>query len=318
MINQIIEDSEDVDPIIPTVPTELVFNQYSIEVTADRVNYQEGEFITYTITSDGIPNNTVMGYTLFGTNISSSDIIGGNLYGTFMIQDNSSAVVIGIAEDAEIEGPEDMKFSINGTGASADVVILGQVESTPIATVAQSTPQFKEPTIGQPIVDDNGKIIEIPINDPGDPYLLPPNLAITGQGWGAMGVPLLDSNGYVTEIRITQRGRNFVPNRPETVNCVLDSLTLTRPGSGYTSVPRVLINGKAGKVIARINADGFVIGFDVIDRSTIYDTAPTVDIVGGGGFGANALASLSCLDSETRDLLGYAKVGTGRYVDCPS
>ena len=72
------------------------------------------------------------------------------------------------------------------------------------------------------------------------------------------------------------------------------------------------------KVIARINADGFVIGFDVIDRSTIYDTAPTVDIVGGGGFGANALASLSCLDSETRDLLGYAKVGTGRYVDCPS
>ncbi|BCU94093.1 MAG: hypothetical protein CM15mV4_0580 [Caudoviricetes sp.] len=40
-----------------------------------------------------------------------------------------------------------------------------------------------------------------------------------------MGVPLLDNNGYVTEIRITQRGRNFVPNRPETVNCVLDSLT---------------------------------------------------------------------------------------------
>ena len=49
-----------------------------------------------------------------------------------------------------------------------------------------------------------------------------------------MGIPLLDSNGYVTEIRITQRGRNFVPNRPENVNCVLDSLTLTRPGSGYT------------------------------------------------------------------------------------
>ena len=318
VINQIIEDSEDVDPIIPTVPTELVFNQYSIEVTADRVNYQEGEFITYTITSDGIPNNTVMGYTLFGTNISSSDIIGGNLYGTFMIQDNSSAVVIGIAEDAEIEGPEDMKFSINGTGAFADVVILGQEESTPIATVAQTTPQFKEPTIGEPIVDDNGKIIEIPIDDPGDPYLLPPNLAITGQGWGAMGIPLLDSNGYVTEIRITQRGRNFVPNRPENVNCVLDSLTLTRPGSGYTSVPRVLINGESGKVVARINAAGFVTGFDVIDRTTIYDSAPTIDIIGGGGFGANALASLSCLDSETRDLLGYAKIGTGRYVDCPS
>ena len=318
LVDQVINQSEDVDPVTPTVPTELVFNQYSIEVTADKVNYQEGEFITYSITSEGIPNNTIMGYTLFGTNISESDIIGGNLYGTFMIQDNVSAVVIGIAEDAEIEGPENMKFSINGTGAFADVVILGQEESTPIATVSQSSPQFKEPTIGEPIVDENGKIIEIPIDNPGDPYLLPPNLAITGQGWGAMGIPLLDNNGYVTEIRITQRGRNFVPNRPETVNCVLDSLTLTRPGSGYTSVPRVLINGKADKVVARINAAGFVIGFDVIDRSTIYDTAPTVDIIGGGGFGANALASLSCLDSETRDLLGYAKIGTGRYVDCPS
>ena len=69
----------------------------------------------------------------------------------------------------------------------------------------------------------------------------------------------------------------------------------------------MLINGESGKVVARINAAGFVTGFDVIDRSTIYDSAPTIDIIGGGGFGANALASLSCLDSETRDLLGYAK-----------
>ena len=71
-------------------------------------------------------------------------------------------------------------------------------------------------------------------------------------------------------------------------------------------------------VVARINASGFVIGFDVLDRTQIFDNAPTVEIVGGGGFGAKALASLSCLDSDTRDLLGYAKIGTGRYVDCPS
>ena len=317
VLDLIITDPED-DPIVPTIPTELNFTQYSIEVEADKINYQEGEFITFTITSEGIPNNTVMGYSLFGTNISSSDIIGGNLYGTFMIQDNASVVVVGIAEDAEIEGPENMRFNVNGTGAFADVIILGQEESTPIALVSQTTTQFKEPTIGQPIVDDDGKIIEIPIDDPGDPYLLPPNLAITGQGFGAMGVPLLDKNGFVTEIRITQRGRNFVPNRPDNVNCVLDSLTLTRPGSGYTSIPTVFINGESDKVVARINAAGFVVGFDVIDRTQIYDSAPTVTIVGGGGFGANALASLSCLDSETRDLLGYAKIGTGRYVDCPS
>ena len=137
----IITDPED-DPIVPTVPEELNFTQYSIEVTADRTNYQEGEFIKFTIASEGIPNNTVMGYTLFGTGINKSDIVGGNLFGTFMIQENASAVVVGIAEDAEIEGPENLRFSINGTGASATVVILGQEESLPITLVSPDNARF--------------------------------------------------------------------------------------------------------------------------------------------------------------------------------
>ena len=133
-----------------------------------------------------------------------------------------------------------------------------------------------------------------------------------------MAIPLLDSDGYVTEIRVTQRGTNYVTNKPETVSCVLDSLTLTRPGLGYTSTPTVYVDGDSSLVVARINSNGFVIGFDVVDRTKIFDVAPKVEIVGGGGYGAYALASLSCLDSETRDLLGYAKIGTGRYVDCPT
>ena len=71
----------------------------------------------------------------------------------------------------------------------------------------------------------------------------------------------------------------------------LDSLTLTRPGTGYTSIPTVYINGDSSLVTARINASGFVIGFDVLDRTQIFDTAPTVEIV-GGGLGAKALASI--------------------------
>ena len=133
-----------------------------------------------------------------------------------------------------------------------------------------------------------------------------------------MAVPLLDVNGRVTEIRLTQRGSNYVTNQPETVNCVLDSLTLIRPGMQYTSRPTVYINGNSSLVTARVNSNGFVSGFDVVDRTTVFPEAPTVEIVGGGGYGAKAVASLVCLDSETRDLLGYAKIGTGRYVDCPT
>ena len=166
-------------------------------------------------------------------------------------------------------------------------------------------------------MDDGGRIIEIPIDDPGDPYILPPKIAITGQGWGAIAVPLLDVNGRVSEVRITQRGSNYVTNKPQGLDCVLDSLTLVRPGLQYTVPPTVYINGNSSLVSARINDDGLVSGFDVIDRTTVFTEAPKVEIV-GDGFGAFAVASLVCLDTDTRDLLGYAKVGTGRYVDCPT
>ena len=158
----------------------------------------------------------------------------------------------------------------------------------------------------------------IPIDDPGDPYILPPSIAITGQGFGAIGVPLLDTDGRVTEIRITQRGTNYVPFQPTTVSCVVDSITLIRPGTGYTSVPTVYVDGVSTLAVAKINDKGFVVGFEVLDRTTVYDTPPTIEIIGGNGYGAKALASMSCLDSDTRDTLGYAKIGTGRYVDCPS
>jgi hypothetical protein len=312
------DDGEDGINIDADVPEELVGSEVSIEVTADKTEVNEGELITFSIISNGIPNGTVLGYSLFGVNISESDIVGGNLYGTFTIDNNVSAVVIGIAEDADIETKETLTFTINGTGARDEVDIVGQEDTTKKSTTNTEPDTHKPPTIGDIIVDDDGKILDIQIDDPGDPYILPPKLAITGQGWGAMAIPLLDSNGYVTEVRVTQRGRNFVPNKNGDINCVLDSLTLTRPGSGYTSRPTVYINGDSTLVVARINSQGFVVGFDVVNRTTIFDVAPTVEIVGGGGYGAKALASLSCLDSETRDLLGYAKIGTGRYVDCPS
>ena len=309
------------DPVIPYTdpPPVLVDDEVSIAVTSDKLEYKEGEFITYTIASAGLPNGTILGYTLFGPNITRSDLVGGNFFGTFEIYDNKALIIVGIAEDSTIEDRELLSMSINGTGAVAHVHIIGQEEAiTPPKKDPEEDPGFRPPTLAPPIVDPVGKIIEIPINDPGDPYILPPAIAITGQGYGAIGVPLLDEEGRVTEIRITQRGTNYVPYKPDSVSCVVDSLTLIRPGTGYTSIPTIYINGVSKLATARINDDGFVVGFDIIDRTTVYDTPPTVEIIGGGGYGAKALPSMSCLDSQTRDMLGYAKIGTGRYVDCPS
>ena len=312
------------DPDNPTIPyTEppdvLIDDEVSIAITSDKLEYREGEFITYTVSSSGIPNGTILGWTLFGPDITKEDIIGGNFFSTFEIYDNKAVIIVGIAEDSTIEGRELLTMSINGTGAAAHVHILGEEEEiVPPLKDPEEDPGFRPPTLSEPIVDDGGKIIEIPIDDPGDPYIIPPSIAITGQGFGAIGVPLLDSDGRVTEIRITQRGTNYVPYKPVAVSCVLDSITLIRPGVSYTSVPTVYVDGDSTVAVAKINDKGYVVGFEVIDRSTVYDTAPLIEIIGGNGYGAKALASMSCLDSDTRSMLGYAKIGTGRYVDCPT
>ena len=312
------------DPDNPTIPyTEppdvLIDDEVSIAITSDKLEYREGEFITYTVSSSGIPNGTILGWTLFGPDITKEDIIGGNFFSTFEIYDNKAVIIVGIAEDSTIEGRELLTMSINGTGAAAHVHILGEEEEiVPPLKDPEEDPGFRPPTLSEPIVDPGGKIIEIPIDDPGDPYIIPPSLAITGQGFGAIGIPLLDSDGRVTEIRITQRGTNYVPYKPVAVSCVLDSITLIRPGVSYTSVPTVYVDGDSTVAVAKINDKGYVVGFEVIDRSTVYDTPPLIEIIGGSGYGAKALASMSCLDSDTRSMLGYAKIGTGRYVDCPT
>ena len=44
---------------------------------------------------------------------------------------------------------------------------------------------------------------------------------------------------------------------------------------------------------------------------------PTIELVGGGGYGARLLPSLACLNTEALTTIGATKIGTGRYVDCP-
>ena len=101
------------------------------------------------------------------------------------------------------------------------------------------------------------------------------------------------------------------------VRCIIDSFTILKTGSNYTSVPDVYVNGKLGVAEAIINDDGFVIGARILDRETTFEELPSVDIIGGGGYGARVLASLACLDTNALANIGSTKIGTGRYVDCP-
>ena len=59
------------------------------------------------------------------------------------------------------------------------------------------------------ITDDSGGIIDIPVDNPGDPWAEPPNVFVTGAGIGATATALLDGNGFVTEIRVQSSGFGY-------------------------------------------------------------------------------------------------------------
>lgn len=306
-----IKDEELASEIVDTITPQF-------SVTTDKLEYVEGETIEYTIETVNVPDGTVLQYYMYGPNIQSSDFLTNSLYGTFVIINNKAIVYIGISEDTTAETNETVTFYITGTNAFTDVVILSEIVEKENPPLPISEPCLSPPTAGDVITDSNGSIISIPIIDTGCPYQKAPNVIITGSGYGSSAIALLDDQGKVSEVRVTRTGIGYKKNiAGDELKCIIDSFTLLNPGQGYTSEPDVYVDGKSGIAKAKINEDGFVYSVEIIDRTIDFKSMPLVKIIGGGGSGARVLPSIVCV--ENRDLAdkGYAKIGTGRYIDCP-
>lgn len=330
--NKVIEDLFDNDNNLENNPdggvnpsTGELQERYT--VSANKTQVKEGDFVIYTIETKNVATGTIVYYKLSGDNITSSDIVSGQLSGTTFIEDGKAEVTIGIEEDTQIELSETLRFSIAGKGAYVDVTITTDKSANDFDDgVGEGNEQavyipFEEPSVNPDdiITDDNGGIISIPVDKPGDPYIEPPMVFIKGTGSGAVGRALLDENGLVTEIRVMRPGYGYKLNQPSTrgVRCIIDTLTLVRPGSGYTTEPTIYINGRTDIATAIINEKGFVIGARILDRTITFDGYPEIFVIGGGGFGAKLIPSFACLDTDALVERGSTKIGTGRYVDCP-
>ena len=300
----------------------------SYSVIANRETCPEGEFIVYSISTQNVENGSLEYYTLLGEGITSDDIVGGGLSGSFVVNNNSAKVTIGIEDDDVVEDSEILTFFINGTGASVDVTIVDKEEKgledfEDEVDNPEDLPfeGFIPPTVdpGKIITDPGGGIIEIPISNPGDPWAEPPYVFIGGEGIGASATALLDDKGFLTEIRIKTSGYGYKKNLADdnNVRCIIDDFTLIRPGSGYLEIPDIYVNDELGIAEAVINEDGFVIGARILDRTRTFDRFPKVTVVGGGGYGAKLLPSLVCLDTQELSTRGATKIGTGKYIDCP-
>ena len=319
------EDIEDnTDENFPTVDDPVNTNP-TFNVVPNRSTCPEDEFIIYTITTTNIPNGAILYYNLTGEGITPSDIVGNKLNGEFVIQDNEAKVTVGIREDSTVEDEERLTFSITGTNAFAHVLITTDDDLSDFDSGIGDDPstvyqQFRLPVVdpNNVITDDTGGIIEIPVDNPGDAWAEPPNVFVTGAGIGATASALLDDNGFLTEIRIQSSGFGYKKNlaSDNDVRCIIDAFTILSPGIGYETAPDMYVNGELG-IAEAVVENGFVIGGRVLNRTIDFAKFPTIELVGGGGYGARLIPSFACLSTEALTAIGATKIGTGRYVDCP-
>ncbi len=289
-----------------------------VAVESDKELYYEGEDIVYTITSENIPDGTRLDYIMYG-DISPDDVVQDNLSGSFIINNNTAKVTVGIVEDLDDERDERAYFKVVGYDATEEITIVGTFVDEPV-TEETTRPELDRPRSGDPITDDRGSIITIPIKTVGDGYLEPPKVIVSsGQGFGATAIALLDDKGYVSEIRVTKPGLGYKVNTPEGngLECIIDSFTLIAPGIKYKTAPTVYIDGKEGIAQAIVDDRGFLISVQILDRTIKYNKTPKIRIIGGGGSGAIVLPNMICLDPEDLAVRGAVKIGTGKYIDCP-
>ena len=309
-------DSGISDPVAPDPSQVAVWN-----IATDKSSYQEGEDVLVTVTTEYVADDTEVDYYIVGSGITAEDFVSRTLSGTLVIKNGAAAFVIGIEDDSTVEGVENATIILSGKGVSAGFSITEEGGEEDIDDGGGEEDDFviKKPVAGDPITDEGGAIVEIPIKVPGGPYQTAPQIIITGGGYGSGAVALLNDKGFVTEVRVTRQGINYVPNTANDNNlqCVIDSFTLLSPGSGYTEAPVVLVNGERDIAEAVIDQRGFVVSIRTLDRSRRYTDMPTISLLGGGGGGARFLPNMVCLDSSELERRGYAKIGTGSYVDCP-
>lgn len=290
----------------------------SYTLTASKTIINEGETIVFTLVANGgvVEDNTKFEYAMFGTNITASDFQNNTTAGTMTMVNNIAKSSITISEDGLDEPVETVSFNIKDIGKTIQFTIASSTKTTETSTTTTKT--FRQPVLGSPEVCGDGRIMEVPIISRGDAYIVPPIVVINGSGFGASAKAELDNEGYIKKIKILRSGIGYKPFRVRT-NCTIGQIAISAQGNGYYKEPTVFVNGKSNVARAIINSEGKVQSIEVIDKTQVFGCTPKVEVFGGNGLGARAIAVMECRDdilySEFQKEI--APSGTDKVIDCP-
>ena len=287
-------------------------------LTANPLIVKAGETVTLELKTTNIPNGTVLDFYIFAPELALSDVLDNTLSYEFIIKDNKAKKLITFADELSFSTTIGVFAALKNGGAATQFAVVGNA-SFPLPTPQPVTP--RPPIACQPVVSEEGEIIDIAICDNGSRYRTPPKIYIqgNGKGYGASAVADLDRDGFLKKIRVMRPGRGYPPNPPVNLDCIITGFTILKPGFGYDEPPAVFVDGQLDIAEAVIQ-DGVLIDIKVKDKSRTFVTYPKIKVIASSqGVGAIAIANVACLDKQ--DVREIAEVvgptPEGEYIDCP-
>ena len=287
-------------------------------LTASPVLINAGDTVTLELTTDLVPNGTVLDFYIFAPELALSDVLDNTLSYKFTVKDNKAKKLITFADQLSFSTTIKVFAALKNGYAATQFAVAGNAPF-PLPTPTPITPT--PPIACQPVVSEDGEIIDIAICAGGSPYRQAPKIYIqgNGKGYGASAVADLDKDGFLKRIRVMRPGRGYPPNPPTNLDCIISGFTILKPGFGFDEPPAVFVDGDLD-VAEAIISDGVLVDIRVKDKSKTFTSYPKVKIIATSrGVGAIAIANVACLDKQ--DVREIAEVvgptPEGEYIDCP-
>jgi len=287
-------------------------------LTARPLLVKAGETVTIELETENVPNGTVLDFYIFAPELSVSDVFDNTLSYKFNVKDNKAKKLITFADELSFSTTIAVFVALKN-GFAADQFAVEGNAPFPNPTPTPVTPS--PPIACDPVVSEDGEIIDIAICNGGSPYRQAPKIYVqgNGKGYGASAVADLDANGFLKKIRIMRPGRGYPPNPPTNLDCIITGFTIIKTGFGFDEPPAVFVDGDLD-VAEAIIRDGVLVDIRVRDKSRTFTTYPKVKIIASSqGVGAIAIANVACLDKQ--DVREIAEVvgptPEGEYIDCP-
>ncbi|AGN33923.1 structural protein [Synechococcus phage S-CAM8] len=220
----------------------------------------------------------------------------------------SSAQGSGSSVSALVNGVKSVSLLEGGRGFSST--------NPPIVTLEQPTKDGAVIPKLSAVVDTNGSVSEVTIDESGSGYTFTPRLSFKQPGGAKIGPVTIVSGQVSGTIPVTNGGLGYstVPeiyvDEPTGINGikaslqavltdgVVTSITVLNAGQGYETTPRVAVIDPVGAQIldVAVDGDGRVIRVDLLDGGSGYEDVPSVYIVdhrtSNRGTGATATAAI--------------------------